>query len=135
MERKLEIGSFTTQMESCKRFQNIMKEVKWEYRSFYANGNLKIRGYFTLGFPDSTFEAYYFNGQLAEKGSYKTVPYINPKDTIQLLKNIEKTDAIESVKINNWAYYYMNGKIMEKLILILLTLMNILKIIMIQLEG
>ena len=69
-----------------------------EYRSFYANGNLKIRGYFTLGFPDSTFEAYYFNGQLAEKGSYKTVPYINPKDTIQLLKNIEKTMLLNLLK-------------------------------------
>lgn len=85
-----------------------------EYRSFYASGKLKIKGYFTLGLPDSTFEAFYFNGKLAEKGSYKTVPYINIKDTVQLLKNIEKTDAIKSIKTNNWTYYYMNGKIMEE---------------------
>ena len=31
------------------------------YKSYYINGNLKIKTFYTLGKVDSTFEAYYFN--------------------------------------------------------------------------
>ena len=89
-------------------------QLNGEFISYYANGKTKIKGNFTLGAADSTFEAYYYNGNLAEKGSYIINPLIKVSDSSQLIKNIEKSDKIISIKKENWFYYYNNGKIMEE---------------------
>ena len=54
-------------------------ELNGEFRSFYLNGNINIKAFYTIGKLDSIFEAYYVNGNLAERGIMIYTPLFHIK--------------------------------------------------------
>ena len=84
------------------------------FKAYYENDQLKFDGYFFLGKTDSLFKAYYSNGVLSETGHYQITPKINLYDTLNLLYLKNKPTLFSSNKINDWMYYYNNGKLMEQ---------------------
>lgn len=76
---------------------------------YYSNRKPMMEGFFYLGVPDSTFHAYYRNGNVAEKGNYAGLPDHFLDDTLNADWKI-KLDHFTPKKIGEWNYFYENGK-------------------------
>ena len=76
---------------------------------YYSNGKPKIKAFYFLGLPDSTFSAFYRNGQLAEQGEYSGLPESFLSDTSNFMDWQVKLAEHEATKIGYWNYYYENG--------------------------
>jgi antitoxin component YwqK of YwqJK toxin-antitoxin module len=77
---------------------------------FYSNGRQKFEAYYFLGVLDSTFKAYYENGNIAETGNYSGIPEAFFNDSANSLDWTKKVDAFSSNKIGEWKYYYEDGR-------------------------
>ena len=73
-------------------------ELNGPYNSYYLNGSSKINAFLYSRKVDSTFEAFYLNGNLAEKGKYAISPKIATKDTSTLDYWMYKSEEIISFK-------------------------------------
>lgn len=77
------------------------------WKTFHRNGRLSNRRFYNHGVLEGATSAFYPNGQLRAKGSYKAQKHH------YVVARHSTRRAVES-KVGEWVYFYPNGQLKEK---------------------
>ncbi len=85
------------------------------YRSYYASGNLKIRGNYIDNIPAGQWKYYYENGNLKMEGLIKNNQHAGVWSYYYENGNPEmKGTLIDEVRTGSWYFYYESGNLKKK---------------------